>query len=112
MGIEELKKQEATRNASDQKEKSWFQKWWGIGLIVIVSVNVIGVFISPAGIGSSGLSPCDCLEAMVTSNEVYRKCLLQDIDKAFDYWESRDPSRKFQNSEAVIQAYWMEKSYQ
>lgn len=113
-------------------EKKWYQKPTAV-ILLLLFVFPIGLFLmwkhqvwskttrwiisgvcilfAIASSGSS-LRPCDCLEAMVTSNEVYNKCLLQDIDKAFDYWQSRDPNRKFQNSEAVIQAYWMEKCYQ
>ena len=92
MGIEELKKQEAARNASSQNEKSWFKKWWGIGLIIFLSVNIIGVFLSPSGLGSSsskgtGLSPCECSRRWLTTHKSYMK--------ATDRWKHDECTRKY-----------------
>lgn len=77
-------------------------------LAIVVFISIFILIIS--NISKSNYNACDCLEAMAKSKtEVYSKCIQQDYDKAFDYWEARDPNRKFQNQEALIQAYWMEK---
>ena len=54
------------------------------------------------------ISVCDCKKSLYGDDATYRKCLMQDFDAAFDYWERTDPNMKFANQEAVIQAYWME----
>lgn len=76
------------------------------GIFILIFLILIITQLS----NSSSINACDCIEAMAKSKyEVYNKCIKQDYDKAFDYWESRDPNRKFEGQEAVIQAYWMEK---
>ena len=58
--------------------------------------------------GTSEISVCDCKKSIYGDDATYRKCLMQDFDAAFDYWERTDPNMKFEDQEAVIQAYWME----
>jgi hypothetical protein len=79
-------------------------------VLIITAVIIVYAVITLIVNSATSINACDCIEAMAKSkNEVYNKCIKQDYDKAFDYWESINPNRKFQNQEAVIQAYWMEK---
>lgn len=92
MGIEELKKQEAIK-ASNQKKKKWYQKWWGIGLIIIVSVNVIGSLVNSSGLGSStsngrsGLSACECSQRWLMTDKSFMK--------STDRWKHDECTRKY-----------------
>ena len=77
-----------------------------------VAIISIACLLGSCG-SSEPTSVCDCKSSIIDAargqGEVYRKCLLQDFDAAFDFWEQTDPNRIFEDQEAVIQAYWMEK---
>lgn len=72
----------------------------GFALITIVAV-INSVFLKP--------SPCKCLEYMYDNPAEYNKCVKKYYNEAFDYVEKNYPTKTFQNYDAVVQFYWMEK---
>jgi hypothetical protein len=110
-------------------EKKWNEKTWGkiiqiliwpLGLYMMYSkpyftkkTRIILTVLLFVGIGlgnkTKKTNPCDCLSYMLKDQTKYNSCLKNDLDRAFDYMEKNHPNQRYQKSEALIHAYWMEK---
>ncbi|MEI8273404.1 MAG: hypothetical protein WCG08_12345 [Paludibacter sp.] len=53
-------------------------------------------------------TPCQCLEYMVFNPDKYRECIDMYKDEAIDYKKSHNPNFYSENTDAIVQAYWME----
>ena len=89
---------------------NWKTRWNGYSRWQKALTILAALYIGNLYIGSSNVSACDCLDTVITGDtSVFKKCMDQDYDKAFDYAETYFPNHRYANQEAVLQSYWWDK---
>jgi hypothetical protein len=69
-------------------EKKWYQKWWGIALIVFLILSIISqLFIAKSSNSSSTTSACQCSQRWLATPKEFMK--------ATDRWKYDECVRKF-----------------
>jgi hypothetical protein len=79
---------EILNSNNPKNEKSWYQKWWGVAIIILIILGVIGNLVGNKNSDSSStISACQCSERWLATPKEFMK--------ATDRWKYDECVRKF-----------------